>query len=178
MACSSPAAPSTSWIRWSRPWATSSPAIWTRRRRSDWPTTPTPSGRPRPRWPACMPSWPVSWSRRLPPTTRPSATTWRRQGKRGGRPWGCKASPIWRSGCRMNAIWPWCARRCQGCLRSRSTPCARAWKTPPCPRRCKVPCSSASARSRSAPTPVPRPWPTCAGHWPPAQAMPCAATSC
>lgn len=59
-----------------------------------------------------------------------------------------------------------------------STPCARAWRTPPCLLPCKVHCWSASARSRSAPSLTPKPWPICAGHWPPARATDCAPTSC
>ena len=112
------------------------------------------------------------------PTSRGSATIWRPRHQRDGRPLAYRVLPTWLSGCRMNATWRWCARRCQNCRKSRSTPFVRAWKTPRCRRYVQGALFERIGKEQGVPNPMPRPWPICAGHWPPATAAACAPTSC
>lgn len=57
------------------------------------------------KWPVCTPNWRASWSRPLRPITMPSVTIWPHPTTPVGKRWGCRALPIWPSGCMMSAIW-------------------------------------------------------------------------
>ena len=83
----------------------------------------------------CTPSWPASWNKPLPLTTRPLPLSGG-AGEEGGSTWDCRVCRSRGAAAGLNATWPWSARRCRSSA-GPSTPCARAWRTPPpsCPAR-------------------------------------------